>query len=159
MELLPGKKIYEQASEAADFIQKQLSTPIKKPAIGVICGSGLGGLSDILAESRQDVHYTEIPYFPQSTGIKFSLSASCTLTIKSGRARRQTRHWNVWENERISSNDGGTSTVSLKDHGRMSLISYSFYEGHSIQSVVFPVRVLKLLGVETLIGTRESQRR
>ena len=28
----------------------------------------------------------------------------------------------------------------------------SFYEGHSITAVTFPVRVLKLLGVETIVG-------
>ena len=28
----------------------------------------------------------------------------------------------------------------------------SFYEGHSIQAITFPIRVLKLLGIETLIG-------
>lgn len=28
---------------------------------------------------------------------------------------------------------------------------YSYYEGHSMEDVTFPVRVLKLLGVETII--------
>ena len=29
----------------------------------------------------------------------------------------------------------------------------SFYEGHSINHITFPIRVLKLLGIDTLIGT------
>ena len=28
----------------------------------------------------------------------------------------------------------------------------SFYEGHAIHDIGFPIRVLKLLGVDTLIG-------
>lgn len=31
---------------------------------------------------------------------------------------------------------------------------FSFYEGHSINKITFPIRVLKLLGIDTLIGTR-----
>ena len=33
---------------------------------------------------------------------------------------------------------------------------FHFYEGHSIQTVVFPVRVMKLLGAETLIVTNAA---
>lgn len=29
---------------------------------------------------------------------------------------------------------------------------HSYYEGHSIDSITFPIRVLKLLGVESIIG-------
>ena len=32
-----------------------------------------------------------------------------------------------------------------------------FYEGHSIQDVTFPIRVMKLLGVETVIGNGVSE--
>ena len=32
----------------------------------------------------------------------------------------------------------------------------SYYEGHSFQNITFPVRVLKLLGVDTLISQRQS---
>ena len=69
MELISGSQVYERALEAAGSIQKRLIAPIQKPAIGVICGSGLGGLAEVLsAESRSEVHYADIPHFPQSTG-------------------------------------------------------------------------------------------
>ena len=30
--------------------------------------------------------------------------------------------------------------------------NHSFYEGHSMQKVTLPVRIFKLLGVETVVG-------
>lgn len=36
--------------------------------------------------------------------------------------------------------------------------SCSFYEGHSIRDITFPIRVLKLLGIEILIGTKLAER-
>lgn len=38
-----------------------------RPTIGIICGSGLGGLAD-LVDDPTVVHYNEIPSFPISTG-------------------------------------------------------------------------------------------
>lgn len=35
----------------------------------------------------------------------------------------------------------------------MLILTASFYEGHSIQDIAFPIRVLKLLGVRQLIGS------
>ena len=40
----------------------------------------------------------------------------------------------------------------------MTVLLGSYYEGHSMDRATFPVRVFKLLGVETMIGKRESQR-
>lgn len=86
MELLSGRTIYEQATEAASHIQTLLPIPIQKPAIAVICGSGLGGLANILAEGAQEIHYADIPYFPRSTGmqprIEFTLPTAYSLWKK-----------------------------------------------------------------------------
>ncbi len=38
-----------------------------KPKIGIVCGSGLGGLGDRL-ESPNTIPYSDIPNFPSSTG-------------------------------------------------------------------------------------------
>lgn len=54
---------YEVIHESADFL---LSRTHHRPKIGVICGSGLGGLADQL-ENRDVFPYESIPNFPVST--------------------------------------------------------------------------------------------
>ena len=44
-----------------------LQNPDFIPFPGIICGSGLGGLADLLTNS-EDMEYTSIPGFPVSTG-------------------------------------------------------------------------------------------
>jgi purine-nucleoside phosphorylase len=39
----------------------------ESPTIGVICGSGLGDLAELLVD-KQVVPYTKIPGFPQTSG-------------------------------------------------------------------------------------------
>ncbi|KAK1944507.1 Purine nucleoside phosphorylase [Phytophthora citrophthora] len=46
-----------------DFLQERVST---RPLIGVVCGSGLGGLSKCL-ENQEIIKYEDIPQFPRST--------------------------------------------------------------------------------------------
>jgi purine-nucleoside phosphorylase len=45
------------------FLQERVSS---KPLIGVVCGSGLGGLSKCL-DNQQVIKYEDIPQFPRST--------------------------------------------------------------------------------------------
>jgi len=54
---------YEIVKESADFI---LQRTTHRPKIGIICGSGLGGLADLLQKS-DEFPYGEIPHFPTST--------------------------------------------------------------------------------------------
>lgn len=54
---------YEKVKESADFIRERIS---KTPSIGVILGSGLGSLVDIM-EEKTVIPYQEIPNFPQSS--------------------------------------------------------------------------------------------
>jgi len=54
---------YEAVSRISDHI---LSRTRHRPSIGIICGSGLGGLAD-LAENADVFPYSDIPGFPQST--------------------------------------------------------------------------------------------
>jgi len=52
--------------EIAKFL---LAKPgVKPPKIGIICGTGLGGLADTLVD-KVDVEYKDIPSFPISTGV------------------------------------------------------------------------------------------
>lgn len=54
---------YEKVKESADFIRERTD---KMPYLGVILGSGLGSLVDIM-EEKTVIPYPEIPNFPQSS--------------------------------------------------------------------------------------------
>jgi purine-nucleoside phosphorylase len=57
---------YEAVAEAVAFLQAQGG---HKPLIGIICGSGLGGLADLVADAIA-IGYERIPNFPVSTGAR-----------------------------------------------------------------------------------------
>ena len=53
---------YDKITESAEYIKGRIS---KTPHIGVVLGSGLGALVDIM-EDKEIIPYSEIPHFPQS---------------------------------------------------------------------------------------------
>ncbi len=59
---------YEDLEEVARTIQTKTEI---QPKIGIICGSGLGGLAeDLDADKPKDViSYKDIPRFPKTTGM------------------------------------------------------------------------------------------
>ena len=104
----------QQIKNTASFIRNKVDF---KPQVGIILGSGLGGLADdIQVVARLD--YKDIPGFPVST--------------VAGHAGRL-----------IFGLLGGKRVVAMQ--GR-----FHYYEGYTPQQVVFPVRVLKMLGIEYL---------
>lgn len=88
------------------------------PAVGIILGTGLGGLAKEIAADTV-VDYDRIPHFPVST-------------VESHHGRL------------IFGALGGKQVVAMQ--GR-----FHFYEGYSMRQVTFPVRVMKALGVQTLL--------
>jgi purine-nucleoside phosphorylase len=56
---------YTQSDTAAQFL---LSKTRLRPRIGIVLGSGLGGLADDLTEATR-IPYSAIPQFPQSTAV------------------------------------------------------------------------------------------
>ena len=57
------------ATEALQYIDGQLPPSLKRPKVGVVCGSGLGVLAEaVLPDPRHEMPYRAIPHFPQSTG-------------------------------------------------------------------------------------------
>lgn len=54
---------YDNVRESADYIIERIST---QPVLGVVLGSGLGGLVDIV-EDKKEIAYSEIPHFPKSS--------------------------------------------------------------------------------------------
>lgn len=98
----------------ANYIKEKIGT---KPEIGIILGSGLGGLVREI-EIEIEIPYKEIPNFPVSTVVGHN-------------------------GHLIYGQLGGKKVLALQ--GR-----FHYYEGYSMHEVVFPVRVMKLLGVNLL---------
>lgn len=93
------------------------------PKIGLILGSGLGTLADLI-EDPEFFPYEEIPNFPVST--------------VEGHAGRL-----------VIGTLQGKTVIAMQ--GR-----FHYYEGYKMQEVTFPVRVMKLLGVEIIIVTNAA---
>ncbi|KAJ3219490.1 hypothetical protein HDU67_000903 [Dinochytrium kinnereticum] len=53
--------------EAADHLKNALPESLKSIEVGVVCGSGLGGLASTLQEPRVEFEYKDIPHFALST--------------------------------------------------------------------------------------------
>lgn len=93
------------------------------PKIGIILGSGLGGLADLI-EGSMSIEYENIPNFPISTveghagRLVFGKLQDVEVVVMQGR--------------------------------------FHYYEGYPIHDVVFPIRVMISLGIETLIVTNAA---
>lgn len=64
---------YENYKETADWLLAKIKGK-QKPKVAIICGSGLGGLADLL-QNQTVLPYKDIPHFPESTG-EWGLSES-----------------------------------------------------------------------------------
>ena len=54
-----------------EFLKEQLPKHFHNVRLGIICGSGLGGLVDTIDQSTKvEFHYSDIPGFVTSTGKK-----------------------------------------------------------------------------------------
>ncbi len=104
-----------QINEALNYIQSRIRM---KPEIGIILGTGLGGLVNEI-DVEQFIPYGEIPNFPIST-----------VETHDGKL--------------ILGQLGGKKVVAMQ--GR-----FHFYEGYSMKQITFPVRVMKKLGIHTLL--------
>ena len=62
--LLSLRYTFEQIQQIANYLLEKTHT---RPTIGIICGSGLGGLAESV-EDRELFPYHKIPSFPVSTG-------------------------------------------------------------------------------------------
>ncbi|KAF2457124.1 nucleoside phosphorylase domain-containing protein [Lineolata rhizophorae] len=124
---LTSPSTYKRASETAENILKDLPEQLRAPKVGIVCGSGLGGLAEAIEdEPKVEVPYKGIPNFPQSTvqghagKLVFGLigPAKTPVVLLVGRAH--------------------------------------FYEGHSMELVTFATRLCRMLGVEVMIVTNAA---
>lgn len=110
----------EQIKNTTAYIQSKISF---QPEIGIILGTGLGGLVNEI-NIKHIIKYEEIPDFPVST-----------VEGHSGKL--------------IFGELGGKKVVAMQ--GR-----FHFYEGYTMQQVTYPVRVMKLLGIQKLFLSNAS---
>lgn len=110
----------EQIQSTACYIKSKAEF---EPEVGIILGSGLGGLADSI-EVKASIAYKDIPNFPVST-----------VEGHSGRL--------------IFGMLGGRKVVAMQ--GR-----FHYYEGYTPWQVVFPVRVMKFLGIKYLFVSNAS---
>ncbi|MCU0608348.1 MAG: purine-nucleoside phosphorylase [Chitinispirillaceae bacterium] len=106
---------FEMLQQAEAFIKSKIKN---RPDIGIILGTGLGRLGDMI-ENAVIIPYEEIPHFPLST-----------VEQHAGKL--------------IIGTLSGKSVIAMQ--GR-----FHYYEGYSMQQVVFPVQVMKLMNIKTLV--------
>lgn len=112
-------------AETLTFLRAALPEKLRTLELGVVCGSGLGGLLECFDEGeRIELDYKDIPNFPQST--------------VPGHAGKL-----------VFGTIGGIKTVCML--GRLHV-----YEGHEVNKTAFPIRIMHLLSVSTLIVTNAS---
>lgn len=107
--------LFDKIQHTAQHIRHKIE---HQPSVGIILGSGLNGLLDIV-QKEVEIDYHNIPNFPVST--------------VQGHAGKL-----------VFGKLGGKNVVLMA--GR-----FHYYEGYDMETVTFPVRVMKALGVETLI--------
>lgn len=112
---LSGREIKNMLETAHGFIRERTDIA---PEIGIILGSGLGGLSNEI-EVEIKIPYNDIPHFPLST-----------VEFHAG---------NLIFGKLVNKD-----VVAME--GR-----FHYYEGYSMQEITFPVRVMKSLGIGSLI--------
>jgi purine-nucleoside phosphorylase len=111
----------ENIESTAAYIKNRIGD--FEPEIGIILGTGLGGLVNEIEVEKQ-LLYANIPDFPIST-----------LEFHSGKL--------------IFGTLSGKKVVAMQ--GRLH-----YYEGYNMQQIIFPVRVMKWLGIKTLFVSNAS---
>jgi len=113
-------KIAAQVAEAVSVVRSKTSVV---PRVGLILGTGLGGLASQIQQEAV-VSYGDIPHFPRST---------------------------------VQSHAGQLVLGTLQNVPVVAMEGrFHFYEGWSMQQITFPIRVMKALGVETLVVTNAA---
>ena len=110
----------EQIEEAAAAVRARTRY---QPSIGLVLGSGLGGLADAVADP-DIINGGDIPYWPHSTveghlgRLVIGQLEGQSVLVQQGRAH--------------------------------------YYEGLSLQQATLPIRVMQLVGVQTVILTNAA---
>jgi purine-nucleoside phosphorylase len=123
--------IETQISTQYDLARRAAEAIVKRtkhrPKIGIILGSGLGAFAESLTDATM-IPFSEIENFPHSAVVGHA--GKLIVGLAGGRA-------------------GNIPIAAMQ--GRVH-----FYEGHSMQQVVFPIRVLHALDCEKAIITNAA---
>lgn len=128
-ENIPPEEYIKQLNHASDTIKHKIDQfpELTQPRVMIICGSGLGGIADVLqAEPKLEIPYSKIP------GFKIS-----TVPGHAGKL--------------VFGLIGKKKVPVMCMVGRLH-----FYEGYSFQETTFPVRVAQLLGISSVVVTNAA---
>lgn len=124
--------LFQHINESATLIRSQLPDETQNSDAvidaAVILGSGLGDFANQLYNAVE-IPYTQIPYFHAA-----AVAGHAGKLVLGD----------------LYTQDGGTIRLACMQ-GR-----FHYYEGHIMQTVTFPVRVLKHLGAKTLVVTNAA---
>ncbi|CAK9438080.1 uncharacterized protein LODBEIA_P24070 [Lodderomyces beijingensis] len=125
---VPVSEYLQFINHATTIVRSKISgSPMAKPRVLIICGSGLGGIADKLAASSIiEIDYHDIPGFKTST--------------VPGHAGKL-----------VFGVMGSNKVPVVCMVGRLH-----FYEGYTFQQTTFPVRVAAQLGVSIVIVTNAA---
>ncbi|RXM95938.1 Purine nucleoside phosphorylase [Acipenser ruthenus] len=138
---------YEEYKVTADWL---LANTEHRPLIAIICGSGLGGLAEILKDQKV-FSYSDIPNFPQSTvhghagRLVFGTLKGKSCVCMQGRFHLY-EGYPIWKRQTKSAGKSANKLLTLSR-------SVEFSAEHL---VTFPIRIFRLLGVETAIVTNAA---
>lgn len=110
-------EISDKVQEAVGYLNNKI---VDKPLFGVVCGSGLGGLADLVHDAVI-IDYSDIPWFAKST-------------VHGHKGRL------------VFGKLSGKDVVCMQ--GRLHP-----YEGFEPWQISFPVKVMRMLGVELVMVT------
>lgn len=75
-------------AEALEAIKSLVPERLQKPLVGIVCGSGLGGIVECIRDLVL-VPYSKVPGFAESSGEGFARDGSCSRTNARRSARTQ----------------------------------------------------------------------
>lgn len=109
------KNVLEQLEECTEWLRNH---GITSPEIGIVLGSGLGGLANNIAVEKS-FSYNVVPHLPMAT-VEFHFGKLIYGKLE------------------------GKQVLAFQ--GR-----FHYYEGHSMEEVVMPVRIMKMLGAKCVL--------
>ncbi|KAF2484552.1 nucleoside phosphorylase domain-containing protein [Neohortaea acidophila] len=126
--------IFHRANETAEHLRLRLPEHLARPRVGIVCGSGLGGLAATVNQERDEDGkavswewaYKDVPNFPLSTVVGH-------------------------EGKLVFGTMGAHRVPVVLLVGRAH-----FYEGHDMSAVTFAVRVCRVLGCQTMLLTNAA---